>query len=431
MSTNNVKNKNTATIDSLLQLLKRVRHDDPNVQHVCIEHRRLPTKYVVALLHAVSKSSHVTKLKLCNVVKGVANDDDSTAKAVAKCLRKNTSLTMVSLNKNQFSDAGCRQIASALRHAGRRGSALRRLNLEQNQIGDEGIDQLCRAVRTIPSLTILKLGKNNFGVQGLRSIALLLRHPGCPTRLQSLDLRSNRIGNLGATILADALCHNRTLLQLYLNGNHLDNRGVARLGAALCTNQHLRTLDLQRNDFDDTGAAAFSNALIHNNDSLTKLKIRHTRVSENVKSELQELLLMNSYGPDLARRTKRAMARLMQLQQQQQLQELQQQLQQVVEHYPDRSSDGDDDDMDGSSILSSDGFPLRLANERDIEPSSSECVICFDHIPSDCALLLPCQHANCCMDCSKRLEGCHMCRSEIVKVVPLSPAGRTLFRAYC
>jgi hypothetical protein len=365
--------KKTTTIDSLMQLLKRVRRHDPNVQHVCIENRRLPAKYVVALLHAVSENKYVTKLKLCKV-----DADDGTARAVASCLRNSTSLTIVNLSKNKFSDAGCRHVANALRDSGAR-SVLRRLNLEQNNIGDNGIDQLCRAVPAVPSLTAIKLGKNNFGIKGLRSMALLLCHTTC---LQSLDLRSNRVGNQGACILADALAHNRTLLYLYLNSNDLGNRGVKCLAAALTHNQHLRTLDLQRNDFDDLGAAAFVQAL-GKNDSFIRLKIRHTAVTEDVKSELLDLLLMNSYGPDLARRTKLAMAQL-----------------QLV------------DDTDCTSA--------------DLE--QSECVICYDNI-SDCALL-PCQHCNCCMDCGKRLKGCHMCRSEIVKVVPLHPAGRTMFRAY-
>jgi hypothetical protein len=387
-----------------MQLLKRVRHDDPNVQHVCIENRRLPAKYVVALLHAVSESNYVTQLKLRRVYA-----DDSTAKAVAKCLRQNLSLTTIDLSKNKFSDVGCRQIASALRATGAE-SSLRRLNLEQNKIGDTGIDQLCRAVRAVPSLTILKLGKNHFGLQGLRSIALLLRNS--PTCLKSLDLRSNNVGNQGATILADALAENRSLLYLYLNRNNLGNRGVARLATALKHNQHLRTLDLQHNFFGDIGAAFFVQTLAHDNDSFVKLKIRHTAVSEEIKSELFDLLLMNSYGPDLARRTKLAMTRLQVLQQHQQ-----QQQQQQVDDYSNSSGSYDGDDIDGR--------PLRLP-----EPETSECVICFDNI-SDCALLLPCQHCNCCMECSTRLKGCHMCRSEIVKVVPLRPAARTLFRAYC
>jgi hypothetical protein len=129
---------------------------------------------------------------------------------------------------------------------------------------------------------------------------------------------------------------------------------------------------------------------------------------------------MNSYGPDLARRTKFAMTRIRALQLREQLQEQQEE----VDESSSSSCGGDGDDMDGDNLLS-DYRPLCLA-----EPKTSECVICFDNI-SDCALLLPCQHCNCCMDCSTKLKGCHMCRSEIVKVVPLRPIARTLFRAYC
>jgi hypothetical protein len=119
-------------------------------------------------------------------------------------------------------------------------------------------------------------------------------------------------------------------------------------------------------------------------------------VSDHVKEALLDSLLMNSYGPDLARRTKLAMAQF-QMQQQQ----------------------DDDNEQDKEEFLSKNAY-------REREPV--ECVICFDKM-SNCALL-PCQHGNCCIDCGKRLKGCHMCRSAIVKVLPLDPT-KALSRLYC
>jgi hypothetical protein len=132
------------------------------------------------------------------------------------------------------------------------------------------------------------------------------------------------------------------------------------------------------------------------NDSFIRLKIRHTAVSESVKDEVLDLLLMNSYGPDLARRTNLAIA--------------QWQL-------------DDDQDVSLKQLDESNSSAIEEEEER------TECVICFDKI-SDCALL-PCQHCNCCLDCGKRLKGCHMCRSAIVKVLHLEPGRRAVYRTFC
>jgi Ran GTPase-activating protein (RanGAP) involved in mRNA processing and transport len=352
------------TTDALISLLRSIRCQDPNVQRVVLEQKELPASYLRTLLHAVGESKYVSSLKLSRVGAG-----DCIAEALANCLRNSVSLVDVDLSKNRLSNYSCSAIASALIETGR-GCPIRRLHLESNHIEDEGIQQLCEAIPTT-NIATLKLGKNQFGLQGLRSIADLLIRSKSP--LTSLDLRSNSIGNTGASILADALAFSTTHMQhLYLNGNDLDNTGAERLAASLVRNQHLRTLDLRHNHHvNDQGAAAFVKALQHN-DFFTKLKIRNTAVvSEDLKSALLELLLMNSYGPDLARRTKQAAAAM----------------------------------FVGSDQIF-----------RDV----SDCVICFEKL-SDCALL-PCQHCNCCRDCGQRLKHCHMCRSPIVKILSLDPS---------
>ena len=138
-------------------------------------------------------------------------------------------------------------------------------------------------------------------------------------------------------------------------------------------NTRLRTLDLQRNpDLTNEGAAALVEALWHNH-FFTKRKIRHTRVNDmNVKNELFDLLVMNSYGPALAASTKQS------------LQQLQAESSCLVE-------------------------------------SAAPCVICYEAnriAGHTFGILLPCRHDNACWACCQRLRGhCHMCRSAIVKVV--------------
>lgn len=372
----------TNSVDSLLSLLKAVRSQDPNVQRVCIEQKRLPGQYIEALLNAIAKSRYVRKLVLRKV-----GADDSVAAAVAACITHSLHLTDIDLGKNRFT--ACREIASALRGEN---CKLRRLNLESNQMDDEGVMELCAALANNTSLTCLKIGKNKFGRDGVESIATLLANN---TTLTSVDMRSNSLGDEGAAIVADALTRNRSLQYLYLNRNGIANEGAEYLAGSLQQNKHLRTLDLQRNTFDDDGASKFAETLSDHNHSFTKLKIRNTSVSEEAKDELLDLLLMNTHGPDLARRTKVAMTEL-----------LADNTTQEEEYECDEQRDDVEEEASSSSC--------------------SDCVICFDQA-SNC-VLLPCMHSNCCAECSKQLTGCHMCRSAIVKVLPME---RKSSRTYC
>jgi Ran GTPase-activating protein (RanGAP) involved in mRNA processing and transport len=361
------------TPDSLIALLRKVRIGDPNVQFVSLERKRLPTAYLKALLEAVSTSKYVTKLKISRVGAG-----DEVAEAVAKCLRMCHSLTELDLSKNNLTDTGCSKLAGAFQETGNK-CRIRRLNLEGNQIGDNGISALCEAI-PITNVAYLKLGKNRFSADGIGSIMTLLQKDETP--LTSLDLRANGLGNDGASLLAAAVEKNEILQALCLSHNGIDNAGVRHLAEALSRNEHLQTLDLQDNLFDDEGAEYLTKCL-ENNDSFKKLKLRNNSVSNEVKQKLLDLLLVNSHGPDLAKKTKRAMTSLV-------------------------------EDFSESSFNSA--FDAE-------EEESTECVICFENI-SGCALL-PCKHHNCCTDCASKLKHCHMCRETVVKVVPINPTKAT------
>ena len=361
----------SSSIDSLVELLRTVRAQDPSLQHIVLERRRLPPWYIQALARAIVENKYVTKLRLCRV--GV---DDTAAEALSDCLRRSKSLFDVDLSRNRLTGRGAKVLAKALQEAGRR-SEVRRLNLEGNHIDDDGIQAICLATpRT--KISVLRLGKNRIGLAGIHSVAHMLRQESAFCPLVSLCLRSNKLGNEGAMVLADALEDNTTLQFLYLSRTEMNNAGAERLALALTRNQHLRTLDLRRNLVSDKAAQAFVAAL-QCNDYFTKLKIRHTAVSDAVKRELLELLIMNSYGPDLARQTKQALLAL-----------------KALESVPiaDKTFDG-----------------------------STECIICFDSL-SDCALL-PCKHFSCCQNCAQRLKECHLCRSPIVNIFPMDPLGST------
>lgn len=342
---------NLSTVDSLIELLRRIRCEDPNIQSVVIERKRLPDKYVISLLDSVAKSKFVSRIKLSKVA-----CSDDVARAIADCIATSLTLKEINLSKNRITDAGCLTIAQSLQETGKR-SSLRRLNLEGNHIGDAGIQALCSALPGT-NITSIKLGKNTFGVKAIKSIATLIKQN--KSSLTSLDLRNIGIKSSSMGLIADALHFNTTLQYLCLNRNGICNTGAERLAEALRSNNYLKTLDIAHNPINDAGLAAFVEAL-QDNHNFTKLRINDTNISEDIRNKLWDLLLMNSFGPDLARQTKQAVESL-----------------------------------------------------SPVQPSD-DCCICFDD-PSNC-ILLPCQHSNCCESCARKMKCCHMCRSTIVKVL--------------
>lgn len=394
-----------STAEDLMFLLKQIRGNDPTVQQIDLERKRLPAAYLKALFSALASSKYVTRLRLTKT--GVT---DQVAGAVADFLRYNTSVTDLDLTKNGLTDEGCMLLAAALTtDASKSNSSLRRLNLEGNPISDVGIRALCEALPGT-GIHVLKLGKLPAGIgdAGVQAIATLLRLQDCP--LHKLDLRSCGLGNTGASALAKALETNTSLLSLCLGRNSIGNAAVEDFAAALQHNTVMQTLDLQYNEFTDAGAVAFVQCLETSNDSFQKLKLRYCdAVSESMKEKLLDLLLVNSHGPDLAQKTKKALRGLL----------LEESFRKSI--WSDESSSSLY--SESSTSCNFDGGSDGIVREVPPAPVSvcntvpEDCVICFD-VPAGCALL-PCKHRNCCTSCAKQLKTCHMCRETIVKIFPM------------
>lgn len=139
-------------------------------------------------------------------------------------------------------------------------SNLRQLDARYNGFGTRGARMLAEAIRgegmakALPKLTVLNLGTNALGDDGVRALARAF-----PNAIESLDLSENQIGANGARALADVLAMRDTsLLTLDLRDNVVGNEGARALAAALRSNATLRTLNLERNVISDEGARALS-----------------------------------------------------------------------------------------------------------------------------------------------------------------------------
>eukprot|EP00937_MAST-01D_sp_MAST-1D-sp2_P000619 g619.t1 len=104
---------------------------------------------------------------------------------------------------------------------------------------------------------------------------LLARILGTPTRLHTLDLAHNSIGDRVAVALCEGLRGNESLTLLDLSHNCIGGRGASEVGATLMHNHSLRTLSLAHNTLvgdDGSGAARLIRALQWN-DTLKSLDL--------------------------------------------------------------------------------------------------------------------------------------------------------------
>ncbi|NXH14504.1 NLRC3 protein, partial [Bucco capensis] len=187
------------------------------------------------------------------------------AKALARSLMVNRSLTALDLRSNSIGPSGAKALADALK----KNQVLLSLNLQHNTIKEDGATFLADALLTNHRLTTLHLQKNSIGAHGARNIAEALKQN---YSLKELILSSNSVGDNGSLALAEALKVNHSLQSLDLQSNSISSAGVTALTAALCSNKGLINLNLRENSISKEGGPAIACALRTNN-TLRKLDL--------------------------------------------------------------------------------------------------------------------------------------------------------------
>ena len=163
------------------------------------------------------------------------------------------------LCKQSVGTAGCARIVAALAGNSRVKSVL----LGTDAIGDEGAFAVAELIENNPNLEVVYLGCNNIGATGARELA---------------------------RVLAD----NSSVRGLWLKRNPIGDGGVAALAAMLQTNAHLQILDIVNCGF---GAAAFADlceTLRIENRTLTRLYAGGNGLDEVGAAHLNEVLNANS-----------------------------------------------------------------------------------------------------------------------------------------
>ncbi|NXF35176.1 NLRC3 protein, partial [Nyctibius bracteatus] len=269
----------------------------------------------------------VLSVKDCQIQKlSLAENQISNkgAKALARSLMVNRSLTALDLRSNAIGPAGAKALADALK----KNQVLLSLNLQHNTIKEDGATFLAEALLTNHRLTTLHLQKNAIGAHGARTIAEALKQncslkeltspiscfsvkqahftpnptlqPTChgktgPPLTPSpvcLSLQSNSISSVGVTALTAGLCSNKGLISLNLRENSISKEGGPAIAHALRTNSTLRKLDLAANLLYDEGGKAIALAMKENR-ALTSLHLQWNFIQAKAVTALAQALQSN------------------------------------------------------------------------------------------------------------------------------------------
>ncbi|XP_027628993.1 NLR family CARD domain-containing protein 3 isoform X2 [Tupaia chinensis] len=244
--------------DAVMELLGSVLSGkDCRTQELSLAENQISNKGAKALARSLLVNRSLTSLDLrANSIGPLG------AKALADALRINRTLTALSLQGNGIKDDGARAMAEALAS----NQTLSVLHLQKNTIGPMGAQWMADTLKQNRSLKELMFSSNGIADGGAAALAEALK---VNQGLESLDLQSNSISDPGVAALTRALCTNQTLLSLNLRENSISPEGAQALAGALRTNSTLRSLDLTANLLHDQGAQAIAGAVGENHTLLS------------------------------------------------------------------------------------------------------------------------------------------------------------------
>eukprot|EP00479_Gromia_sphaerica_P006715 TRINITY_DN199_c0_g1_i1.p1 TRINITY_DN199_c0_g1~~TRINITY_DN199_c0_g1_i1.p1 ORF type:complete len:301 (+),score=48.26 TRINITY_DN199_c0_g1_i1:1386-2288(+) len=180
--------------------------------------------------------------------------DDMHVQVLSDALKDNLQLIELDLSDNEVTSESAKLIAAFL-HSN---STLRKLNLSKCKVTDEEADLLMKGSAHSRVRTLI-LRDNAIGNHGASSIAdaLLSFTPTYTPSLTRLLLDGNFIGDAGVQAIAEKLAHSSSILQyLTLGRNAVRAQGMQHLSMSLRNNASLRYLDISGNEIENIGCQA-------------------------------------------------------------------------------------------------------------------------------------------------------------------------------
>ncbi|KAK7200615.1 leucine-rich repeat protein [Novymonas esmeraldas] len=179
-----------------------------------------------------------------------------TSEALEAAIVDPAQVTSLDLSGNNISAEQCAELVQ--RHISKM-TRLESLDLKDNKIGPHGAMQLFDALREhCPLLAYLDVNENAIQDEALYPLALLLQS----AKLRTLNVVTNHITPRGLPTLCDGVVACRTLQELSLAFNLLGDEGGSVVAEMLRDHPSLTTLDLSDNRIGDVGAVAMAEAFI-------------------------------------------------------------------------------------------------------------------------------------------------------------------------
>lgn len=108
------------------------------------------------------------------------------------------------------------------------------LKLGYNNLGDEGVETLASGIAAHKALASLDLGFNNVGDRGCRALSSALLSSSCSSgTLHTLYLAGNTLGEDGALAIAEVIRRGSSIKRLHLTGNRIGPDGVKAITEAV------------------------------------------------------------------------------------------------------------------------------------------------------------------------------------------------------
>ncbi|KAL2079260.1 hypothetical protein ACEWY4_025004 [Coilia grayii] len=195
------------------------------------------------------------------------------------------------LDSCRLTARSCTALAGVLCKAS---SKLRSLDLSDNNIGDIGVEEICNGLKSPNcALEMFTLSDCSIRDEGFRALASALRSN--PSHMRELQLSGNETGDSGvkhlSSLLEDPNCK---LEKLDLSDCSIREEGFRALASALRSNpSHMRELQLSGNEAGDSGVKHLSSLLEDPNCKLEKLHLSYCSIGEEGFRALASALRSN------------------------------------------------------------------------------------------------------------------------------------------
>ena len=208
-----------------------------------------------------------TTATLKTLVMGYCLPTEDWIAPIADAMKKNPTLTTLSMDTCNVGDMGIAHISDVLASAH---ASLETLHLKKCGIGDEGIQQLAHALKTNKTLQVLSITDCNVTEKGAADMADMIKEN---RTLSGLDMSGTKIKDAGVASLSEALKHNTSLRVVALNDCCIGKDGAEALAGMISQNATLKILDLSNSYTIGTDGREHIEKSMEENYTITQLGV--------------------------------------------------------------------------------------------------------------------------------------------------------------